>query len=104
MWVVLKKSPQSGIFGLKYVTQQYMAQRRLEIEVQFPGYFFRNRLQKKYCKIEVNTQKKFWSQKVVSNVNQSLFEPQYEPTKCDWQFLLAPGLTINIKKKSPFLF
>ena len=71
--------------------------RRLEIEVQFPGYFLRNLLQKKYCKIEVNTQKKFWSQKVVSNVNQSLFEPQYESTKCDWQFLLAPGLTINIK-------
>ena len=22
MWVILKKSPQSGIFGLKYVTQQ----------------------------------------------------------------------------------
>ena len=51
-----------------------------------------------------NTQKKFWSQKVVSNVNQSLFEPQYESTKCDWQFLLAPGLTINIKNNPHFCF
>ena len=74
-----------------------MAQRRLEIEVQFPGYFFINRLQKKYFKIEVNKQKQFWSHKLFANINKSLFEVRSESTKDDLNVLLTHGLTINIK-------
>ena len=81
-----------------------MAQRGLEIEVQFPGYFFRNYLQKKYCKIEVRKQQKFWSHKPLTNINKSLFEVQSESTKRDLNVLLTLGLTINIKIIPIFMF
>ena len=82
-------------------TSMHFLVRRLQIEVQFPGYFLKNRLQKKYCKIEVNTPKKFWSHKSFTNIKKSLFEPQYESKNCDLKILLTHGLTINIKTKIP---